>query len=246
MSIYYPREYYSLCSEDALDAAAEFERYKVNMLLENTQPGRLVEIGSGEGGFARAARHAGFDVTAIEMDSRACEYLREVVAVDAIQSDAPEQVLSSLPPSRAVVLWHVLEHLPQPWRVVEQVARNLAPNGVFAVATPNPASLQFKVSGRRWAHLDAPRHHFLIPSEALASRCASLGLRPASTTTADPGGRHWNAFGWEYLLRRAPRSNPGGRARRVLASLISRALVPIEARGGNGCAYTSVFVKDSG
>jgi SAM-dependent methyltransferase len=246
MSIYYPTEYYTLTSADALDAVAEFERYKVDMLLEHIRPGRLVEIGSGEGGFARAAQNAGFDVTAIEVDSRACEHLREVVGVHAIESAAPEEVLPNLPPSRAIVLWHVLEHLPRPRHVVEQAARNLEPEGVLAVATPNPTSLQFKLFGRRWAHLDAPRHHFLIPAEALAARCADLGLRLAATTTTDPGGRHWNAFGWEYLLRRAPRSSRAGRGMGVVAALIARALAPIEERGENGCAYTSVFVKDSG
>ena len=34
----------------------------------------------------RAARNAGFDVTAIEMDARACAYLRDVAGVDAIKS----------------------------------------------------------------------------------------------------------------------------------------------------------------
>jgi hypothetical protein len=52
-------------------------------------------------------------------------------------------------------------------------------------------------------------------------------------------------FGWEYALRRSPRNRPPARASRALSLLIARALRPIETRGLNGCAYTSVFVKSS-
>jgi SAM-dependent methyltransferase len=213
------------------------------MLLDHAKPGHLVEIGPGAGAFSRAALNAGFDVTAIEMDSRACEYLRAVVGISAINSAVPEDVLPTLRPSRAIVLWHVIEHLPRPWEVLEQAARNLEPGGVLAIAAPNPRALQFKLLRRRWAHLDAPRHQFLIPAQTVARRCSECGLHLVSSTTADPGGRECNRFGWEYALRRSPRSEPGTPARGALAGLIVRALAPIETRGENGCAYTSIFVK---
>jgi hypothetical protein len=44
-------------------------------------------------------------------------------------------------------------------------------------------------------------------------------------------------------LRRAPRSRPAPRATVVLSAAIARALAPLERRQGNGCAYTSIFVK---
>jgi hypothetical protein len=193
--------------------------------------------------FARAASHAGFEVTGIEMDARASEHLRSVVGVSAIDSAVPEEALSTLPPSRAIVMWHVLEHLRRPWAVLEQAADNLEPGGVLAIACPNPQALQFRILGKRWAHLDAPRHLFLVPAKTLEHRAEELGLRLASTTTADPAGRYWNLFGWEYALRRSPRSRPVSRASTGVASLINRALAPIERRGEMGCAYTSVFVK---
>ena len=247
LSRYYPEEYYNPPSAQALDAlaGAELEHFKLQLLLDQVEPGRLVEIGPGAGVFARAARNAGFDVTAIEMDSRICGYLREVVGVNAINSDAPEEIIPTLPPSRAIAMWHVIEHLARPWEMIERAARNLEPGGVLAVATPNPRAMQFRLFGRSWAPLDAPRHLFLIPQEPLARRCGELGLRLVSTITADPLGRHLNWFGWEYALRRSPRSRPPARTSRALSLLIARALRPIETRGLNGCAYTSVFVKSS-
>jgi SAM-dependent methyltransferase len=243
MGRYYPNDYYDLPSLRELDELAKHEQFKVEMLLDHTSPGRLVEIGPGVGAFARAARDAGFEVSAIEMDARACQYLRRVVGVHAIESGAPEDVLPGLPPSRAIVLWHVLEHLPNPWEVVRQAALNLEAGGVLAIAVPNPQALQFRLLRRRWAHLDAPRHQFLIPAETLASHCSRSQLRLLSTTTSDEGGLRCNRFGWDYVLRRAPRSEAGTRMQGALAGLISRWVSPIETHGHNGCAYTSIFVK---
>jgi SAM-dependent methyltransferase len=243
LSPYYPREYYELPSLAELDRLAESQAATAQTLRERVGPGRLIEIGPGQGVFARAALHAGFEVSAIEMDARACAYLRDVAGVDAIESERPEQAIAELPPSRAVVMWHVIEHLRRPWEVIERAAANLLDGGVLAIATPNPAALQFKLLGRRWAHLDAPRHLFLIPADTLADRCSQLRLQPVSTTTSDAAGRHWNRFGWQYALRRAPRSRPATRLNRISSGAITRALSPIETRGLNGCAYASIFVK---
>jgi SAM-dependent methyltransferase len=240
---FYPPSYYGLPHADALDELARSELHKVRLLCKEVSPGRLVEIGAGVGVFARAARNAGFDVTAIEMDERSVEYLNEVVDVRAINSSRPEETLATLPPSRAIVMWHSIEHLPRPWDVMRQAAENLEPGGVLAVATPNPQALQFKLLGRRWAHVDAPRHLFLIPADILSRRAAELGLRSSLTTTADRSGRHWNRFGWEYALRGHPSRRPSSAVTRALSLLITQALRPIETRGLGGAAYTSVFVK---
>ncbi len=244
LSPYYPQEYYALPSAEELDRLALSQSTVVQALLAHGGgPGRLVEVGPGEGVFARAALNGGFDVTAIEMDARACAHLREIAGVEAINSSEPQEVIATLPPSRAIVMWHVIEHLRRPWEVIERAAANLQDGGVLALATPNPGAVQFRLLGRRWAHLDAPRHLFLIPHDTLERRCDGLDLDLVSVTTADAAARHWNRFGWEYALRRPPRSRPPTRASALPAAAIARAMAPIETRGFNGCAYTSFFVK---
>jgi SAM-dependent methyltransferase len=247
---YYPEEYYVLPDADELDRCADAEGPKLELLRPFAAAGSLVDVGAGLGLFARAAANAGYDVTAIEMDARCCAYLERVVGVRTIQSEKPDEALATLPPVRAITLWHVLEHLPNPWAVLEAAAERLEPGGALLVATPNPDSLQFRILRTRWAHIDAPRHLFLIPFDALRDRAAELGLSPAAVTTSDAAGRHWNRFGWDYALRRRPSQAPttvAGRAlslaRWQLAGLISILLSPLEHRGLNGAAYTAVFVK---
>ena len=240
---YYPEQYYELPSLDELDVAARGETPRLRLIAPFVSGGALVEIGAGLGIFARAADRAGFEVTAIEMDARCCEYLEGVVGVRAIRSDAPERALAEVGPTRAIVLWHVLEHLPHPWEVLERAAERLEPGGVLALATPNPESLQFRLLGSRWAHVDAPRHLFLVPIAALRARMQKLGLELVHLTTSDESALHWNAFGWEYALRGHPARRPSTRLTQKGARLLALALAPIERRGMNGTAYTAVFVK---
>ena len=143
----------------------------------------------------------------------------------------------------AIVLWHVLEHLPRPWEVVERAAWCLKPGGVLALAMPNPDSMQFRLLGARWAHVDAPRHLFLIPLSTLEARANEVGLDLVRLTTSDPAGKHWNWFGWEYALRRHPARHPSTLMSRICARLLTLGLSPFERRGLNGAAYTAVFVK---
>lgn len=240
---YYPDEYYELPDADELDGLAAGEWPKLELLAPAGAHGRLVEIGAGFGVFARAARQAGYEVTAIEMDRRCCDYLESVVGVEAIQSDRPEQALAGLPPSRAIALWHALEHLPDPWAVLAAAAANLEPEGVLAIAMPNPQAVQFRLLRGRWAHVDAPRHLYLIPAAELTRRAAAAGLDRLELTTSDLAGRHWNRFGWEYALRRFPARRPGSRRLVIASQVVERALRPLESRGLAGTAYSAVFRK---
>jgi 2-polyprenyl-3-methyl-5-hydroxy-6-metoxy-1,4-benzoquinol methylase len=221
------------------------ERAKLELMGELAAPGPIVEIGPGPGLFTRVAKAGGFDVTALEMDAHYCRYLREEVGVNAIQTTHPETVLPTLPPSRAVVLWHVIEHLPRPWEVLERSVQNLAPGGIIALSSPNPDSLQFRALGRYWTHVDAPRHLQLIPASALERRLAALGMRLLRITTADPVGRALNRAGWEAAARRHPAHRALTMSQLHLAHAITLALAPVERRGLLGAAYTAVFVRGS-
>lgn len=240
---YYPDDYYALPSHAELERAAAGEQPKLDLLGAHVPRGRVVDVGAAYGVFARAAKLSGYDVTAIEMDARCCDYLRATVGVDAIQSDQPHRALAQLDAADAVVLWHVLEHLERPAQLLAGAAVVLAPGGVLALAMPNPDSLQFRLLGSSWAHVDAPRHLALIPFAALAARAAELGLEVAHVTTSDPAGRHWNAFGWEYALRRRPARHRSTPLTRRIGQAVALALAPLERRGMNGTAYTAVFVK---
>jgi len=240
---YYPSDYYGLPAPHEIDRAARAAQSKLEFVRPFASSGSLIEVGAGFGLFSRAARNAGFDVTAIEMDARCCHYLESVVGVRAICTNSPETTLPDLPPARVVALWHVLEHLPEPLQVLTQASARLEPGGILVFATPNPDALQFRLLGRRWAHVDAPRHLYLLPYAMLREWLGHLGLEPRSVTTADVDGRHCNRFGWEYALRRAPARRPSSLTTLRMSAMVALSAAPFERRGLNGATYTAVFVK---
>jgi SAM-dependent methyltransferase len=242
---FYPDEYYVLPDGDALGRAARSERYKLALIEPHAGGGRLVEIGPGPGTFALAARDAGYDVTGIEMDARACAHLRSAIGVDAVQSDAPARALAELPPSRVVAMWHVLEHLREPWEALEAAARNLEPGGVLALAVPNPGAFQFRMLQARWPHVDAPRHLFLIPAPLLAERARAAGLELVLLTARDRGGIYWNRFGWQHALMRPGQSKARTAVALAIGTGVAALMAPIELSDLRGSTYTAVFRKTS-
>jgi SAM-dependent methyltransferase len=218
--------------------------YRVGLLREHVSPGHLIEIGSGTGAFASTAKAAGFDVSAIEMDERCCQYLREREGIDVICSDQPVDALASLPQASAVAMWHVLEHLANPAEVLAAAAKKLRPGGVLAIGVPNPRSLQFRVLGRRWAHLDAPRHLCLISPDALVRRGEELGMRRVAMTTTDPEGLEFNLLGWINALRRRPAIGATPWPVGYAALALRRVLSPLEHTGHRGSTATLLMRKE--
>jgi SAM-dependent methyltransferase len=198
-------------------------------------PGRLLDVGAGRGRFVAAARAAGYQAEGIEPAARG-ELAR---AEQGIQL-APETVESaSFAPGSldAVTLWHVLEHLEDPGGALERIAGWVRPGGALLVGVPNLASLQARIGGARWFHLDLPRHrtHFTVAGmEALLRR---TGFAPV-------GAHHvlaeHNPFGmWQSAVNRVTSSpsylfnllkrNAPALSGDLVISLLALPLLPVAA-----------------
>ncbi|MDP2709983.1 MAG: class I SAM-dependent methyltransferase [Solirubrobacteraceae bacterium] len=239
---YYPPDYYPIGAEHETN---ESERAKVALLQRFVSGGALLEIGPGAGGFAAEALRSGFGVRAIEMDERACDHLRAIGA-QAVHSAEPHRALAEMAPARAIVLWHVFEHLAEPLALLRAAAATLEPGGVLLIAVPNPAAFALRVLGARWPHVDAPRHLQLVPAATLVRLAGEVGLAPVALTGSDRAGRDWNVFGWQHFL--APPTSGAVRRRAAFyaAALVSLLLAPVERGGLRGSTYTAVFRNDGG
>ena len=243
---YYTQEYYFVPeSVDFLIKNSTHEKYKIEIIQRYVKHGRLLEIGPSIGCFTYLAKQFGFEAEAIEMDERCSAFLNEVAGIPTVNSRDTCDALKTLKPFDVIAMWHVIEHLPNPWETLEAISERINTGGILILAAPNPAAFQFHILGRYWPHVDAPRHLMLIPAQLLIDKMATLGMTVELVTTTDEGGLGWNVFGWEYFfsnLCARPRVN---RILRKIGRMVARLVGPIEKKEGKGSAYTMVFRKVS-
>jgi SAM-dependent methyltransferase len=243
---YYPTEYYEVPKNER-DLAARAEKLqsvKLDVLQRFATKGSLLEIGPAYGLFAFLAKRAGFDVTGIEMDARCCDFLRSSVGIKVVEGSDPRNLLATLPKFDVIVLWQVIEHLPDPWAVLKAAALHLAPGGVLIVDTPNPDAFQFKIFGARWTHVDAPRHVTLIPSILLEKFALQQGLKSINISANGAISRGYNSFGWAFSLKNFFDTSTAGSIAHLFGRFLNKLMIPIERLGMRGSTYTAVFRKD--
>lgn len=133
--------------------------------------GQVVEFGSGDGRLLALIRAFGCAVRGIEPFA---EPDGDVTVVRARLEDVrPDPESADL-----VLLWHVLEHVDDPNRALEFAARMLRPGGKIVVSVPRLDSLQARIGGNRWFHLDVPRHTVHFTRRGLTTLLERHGLHP--------------------------------------------------------------------
>ncbi len=252
LSNYYPETYHSIPTTiESLELVSIHERYKIEIVKCYINNGRLLEIGPSYGSFTYLAKEVGFEVEAIEMSAPCCKFLNEVVGMRAINSIDPVHAMQYLEPYDVITLWHVIEHLPCAWSVLDAICEKIKPDGILVIASVNPKAFQFRILGRYWLHLDAPRHVMLIPTSLLINKIESLRFKLEMLTMTDKGTQTCNKAGWtNFFLQRCTQ----GFSNKVLLSIlrffmgqiqkmVRFVVAPIERIDGKGSAYTMVFRK---
>jgi SAM-dependent methyltransferase len=139
---------------------------------------RLLDIGCARGLMLAAARDEGWEVVGLELNAETAHHAHKVLGLDVRAVDIRDAGFSDAS-FDVVTLWHVLEHLPQPVEVLREAHRVLEPGGLLVVALPNLASLQARLGGRHWFHLDLPFHLFHFPLHSLTMALESTGFSVA-------------------------------------------------------------------
>jgi len=241
---YYPKEYYKIPSSiSELEKSAKFEQYKIDLVKSFISTGNLLEIGPATGEFAYLAKRAGFNVETIEMDTNCCNFLTNVLKISAINTQNIISTLNKLSKFDIIVLWQVIEHLPDPWTVLKTLIGHLRPNGLLIISAPNPDALQFRIFGKFWTHLDAPRHLSLIPMNTLIRYMEKQKIPLLFSSTKDKEAKKWNVFGWKMSLNQISKSKFLRKALSLIGLFCSILLHTLESRKNYGTSYTVIFSK---
>jgi len=138
--------------------------------------GKLLEIGCGNGDFLAQMKAWGWEVVGVEPDPVAANIARQKHQLRVIAATAEN---ASLPADSfdAVIMHHVIEHHPDPARLLRVCWHVLKTNGQLVIITPNINSLGHRHFGANWVHLDPPRHFQLFSPPALIKLTEKAGFQ---------------------------------------------------------------------
>jgi len=202
---FYPPDYYGTSGEKfepLVEAMVKLvgARHAQSLIRGLPRGARVLDVGCGRGVLLGALADKGCEAHGFEISPTAAEGADSRasirIASDLAQADYPTDYFDE------VILWHVLEHLPNPREVLTEIRRILRPGGRLAVSVPNLSSVQARWAGPAWFHLDLPRHLYHFPLSCLKRLLDECGF--------DCGEKHHfslrqNPFGWvqSFLNRNA-------------------------------------------
>lgn len=255
MDRYYPSDYQQYTKALAEDKwFARFSRRyglrkRGQIITKWVRTGSILDVGCATGDFLSVMQtFNGWRVYGIEPSHSALKYARQQVGLDVT-----EGVLNIAPfgdqSFDAITMWDVLEHVYNPKKVLQDVARLLKPEGVFVVNHPNIDSIDRKLFGDMWLGYELPRHLYLFPGDLLKSLMADLGFKEVERRCVY--GSHAATFSSIMFLVEKRFKHPRMRwlIRKLFFNLASRLLFlpyfKVIDYLNLGSNITAVFVKES-
>jgi SAM-dependent methyltransferase len=200
LDVYYPSDYkcfQAYASRGAIMQALArlVARSKRRQIERFMPPGTrtLLDYGCGTGTWLAELRKAGcsLDMVGTDIFEAPLASLR-AQGIPAFRCDERDLFEHVSPGSIGVVhLFHVIEHVPSPTRVLSRLREALVPGGVIIGQTPNCASFGCRFWGERWNQWHVPHHFVLFTHETLARHAARAGLEVVAVSNSLSSATQW-------------------------------------------------------
>ncbi len=124
------------------------------------RPGRLLDVGCGDGYFLLGMKRRGWEVRGVELNEKVAAFARDRLGLDV--GDGAEHEVEWGGPFDCITLFGVLEDVDDPNACLQRCHENLAPGGLLVVQTHNIRSWEARYFGASWFNVETPRHvwHF--------------------------------------------------------------------------------------
>lgn len=137
--------------------------------------GSILDVGSGTGAFVHEMKERGWQVTGLEPDEGARNVAKDSFAVELQDI----HTFFGLPAESfdAITLWHVLEHVHELHRYMDQLKKLVKKEGRIFIAVPNYTSKDAMIYKEYWAAYDVPRHLYHFSPGSMGKLAARHGLQ---------------------------------------------------------------------
>ena len=200
----YEEEFVRMNAEAQAGLARECQRH-VGRIKQFKQHGRLLDFGSGTGDLMRVASAEGFDVEGIDSSLAAREFTSEKYGFKVLSS----LDLVSDESIDVVSLNNVLEHVPCPSQLLNNLWKKLKPGGFIYIAVPNVNGWASKLLKDSWGGY-CPAHLFYYSKQTLMDLLSKHGysVKKVSANTGKPIGGIVLAALIKHRLLGYPRAFP--------------------------------------
>ena len=151
------------------------------MFLPYLSGGRLLEVGSGAGYLLQELRQLGWEVEGVDVDQAALQNARMKglnVSLGPLEDlHYPNDHFD------AICMSHVIEHVHDPIRLLQECHRILKPGGQLSLITPNAQSFCHRLFGSSWFALEPPRHLYIFTRSTMQNLLKDSGFDAADVFT---------------------------------------------------------------
>ena len=154
---------------------------KVEHVVPWVAGGRALDIGCGNGEYLLRLKSIGWTCKGVEFNDKAVEICRRN-GLDVFHGDLEAAALDS-ESFDFVTAHHLLEHVPDPHRLMAEIARVTRSGGHVLIRTPNSRSIGRALLREYWFANEIPRHLMLYDRDNLNRLAAGHGLQPQSLST---------------------------------------------------------------
>lgn len=138
-------------------------------------PQTLLDIGCGDGALIEVARIAGINSHGVEISPSLIRLVQARLGIDSVVSD-----LTCLPDKfyDVITIINVLEHTPEPIKVLQESKRLIKPGGMLLVHVPNIGGLPARLTRARWHQIEPLEHFYYFHEHTLNHMLMKVGLEP--------------------------------------------------------------------
>jgi glycosyltransferase involved in cell wall biosynthesis/2-polyprenyl-3-methyl-5-hydroxy-6-metoxy-1,4-benzoquinol methylase len=133
---HYDSAYYGAWEQGQKKARIKLWNRRLKDMMKYASLGKLLDVGAGTGLFLSTAKEHGFEVYGTEISPDACKISKDTYQIELFNGELAE---ANFPGGTfdIVTIWHVLEHLIDPGKMMQEIHRILKPGGMLAIALPN-------------------------------------------------------------------------------------------------------------
>ncbi|MBX7152090.1 class I SAM-dependent methyltransferase [bacterium] len=154
--------------------------WKRNKIENYFRKGSILDLGCGTGEFLSEMKRYDWRVAGIEPSAEAAAFARKKLQLNVTTGTIDTEIAQDQT-FDVITMWHVLEHVHDAKRALQNISVKLKPEGILVIAVPNISSFDASIYGCDWIALDPPRHLYHFTPQSMTTLLQRSGFSVMAT-----------------------------------------------------------------